>query len=200
CEAAYQDCNSNGRMDVCDVFLFGLDCNTNGVPDGCELATTDCNSNGIPDACDGAADCNHNGIPDSCEVVLDCNTNGTDDWCEAVDCNTNGVPDSCEVVPDCNTNGTDDWCEAPDDDRDGVIVGCDNCNSIFNPDQQPWLLRQFGASVSPNVAPSTAITVDGHLATAFLQSAQNPGLKLWYDRNSDLSADASEITALANFS
>jgi len=51
--AGYEDCNSNGVPDACDL----PDCNANGVPDDCDITSgtsDDCNENGIPDECENA--------------------------------------------------------------------------------------------------------------------------------------------------
>jgi hypothetical protein len=51
--AGYEDCNSNGVPDACDL----PDCNANGVPDECDITSgtsDDCNENGIPDECENA--------------------------------------------------------------------------------------------------------------------------------------------------
>jgi len=119
-EVAGVDCNSNGTVDLCDVFTgTSFDCNSNGTPDECEA---DCNSNGIPDECDitnlTSTDCDANGVPDECDT--DCNSNGIPDSCDlatvtSLDCNLNGVPDECDTAlgtsADCNFNSIPDECE-----------------------------------------------------------------------------------------
>ncbi|MDX2198230.1 MAG: hypothetical protein SF069_04565 [Phycisphaerae bacterium] len=152
---SFNDCDSNGIPDECDLSCASpgcnvagcgqaSDCNSNGVPDTCE---TDCNNNNIPDDCDitsgFALDCNGNTIPDSCDIaigtVLDCNLNGVPDSCDlssgtALDCNANGIPDSCDIASgaaqDCNVNGIPDACEiqagtVQDCNRNGVPDSCD---------------------------------------------------------------------------
>lgn len=156
------DCDQNGVPDECDIELGHLadlddngvadlcdpDCNDNGYPDGYELLRgweNDCNLNGRPDRCDIASgdslDLNHNGIPDECEA--DCNGNGIPDDLDialglSTDCNGNGIPDECELadglLEDCDANGIADLCEL-DSDGDGIIDACDNCPSVYNPDQ-----------------------------------------------------------------
>ena len=73
-----QDCNHNGRPDVCDIRdALETDCNNNRIPDSCETLP-DCQPNFIPDVCDilnchgepFCVDVNpHNGIPDICESL-----------------------------------------------------------------------------------------------------------------------------------
>ncbi|HEY3243692.1 MAG TPA: thrombospondin type 3 repeat-containing protein, partial [Phycisphaerae bacterium] len=143
------DCNGNDIPDECDIAAGREhDCNGNGIPDTCDIiagTSQDCNNNFIPDECDITAststDCDGNGVPDSCDP--DCDSNGVADACEIAaglspDCNQNGVPDACEIASgaaaDCNSNGIPDTCE-PDTDGDGVIDDCDNCRTVFNPNQ-----------------------------------------------------------------
>ena len=86
------------------------------------------------------ADCNTNGIPDECD--LDCGTSGgpcqVAGCGQSADCNTNGVPDECDLgagtSQDCQSNGVPDECD-PDGDLDGVADDCDNCPTVWNPDQ-----------------------------------------------------------------
>ena len=71
----FDDCNSNGVPDNCDITING-DCNANGIPDDCDIDSgfsLDCNGNGVPDDCDIAdgtsPDSNGNLIPDDCEFT-----------------------------------------------------------------------------------------------------------------------------------
>jgi hypothetical protein len=126
------DCNSNDRLDVCEV-AEGLqpDCDGNGLPDSCDIArgkSGDCDLDGIPDQCqiasDPSIDCNANGLIDSCEgaidPALDCDGNGVIDECQiaqdqSLDCNANGVLDSCDILTrtseDVDSNGQPDECQ-----------------------------------------------------------------------------------------
>ena len=68
------DCNSNGRIDACELAEEGADCDLNGLIDSCEIASQDaqdCDGNLVVDVCDIASgfdsDGNENGIPDACE-------------------------------------------------------------------------------------------------------------------------------------
>jgi hypothetical protein len=51
----WSDCNSNGRLDSCDIADgTSEDCNENGVPDECDIADGTCadaDANGVPDDC-----------------------------------------------------------------------------------------------------------------------------------------------------
>ncbi|HVP13234.1 MAG TPA: hypothetical protein VMV94_18825, partial [Phycisphaerae bacterium] len=154
-----QDCNDNGRPDVCDP-----DCDGDGIPNACEIADcppddpscADCNGNWIPDGCDVAdcdgslwcRDCNGNGILDACDIASgtsqDCQLNGIPDECEVpplcpacLDCNVDGVPDECQLEDDdCDGDGIPDECdvpplcpECPDCNVDGIP---DACQLIYN--------------------------------------------------------------------
>ena len=69
---AFEDCNGNGRSDLCDLSESASDdCNGNLVPDECD---EDCNRNGRPDDCeivDGAADCDNDALLDECETATE---------------------------------------------------------------------------------------------------------------------------------
>ena len=76
------DCNSNGRLDVCEVTCTP----SSSFP---ELACFDSDSFcSYPLGCGTAPDCNHNAAPDECDTA-----DGTSE-----DCNGNGVPDECESI------------------------------------------------------------------------------------------------------
>ncbi len=55
----FQDCNSNGLGDECDLTNGSSnDCNNSGIPDECELASgalQDCNTNALPDECEAVS-------------------------------------------------------------------------------------------------------------------------------------------------
>lgn len=127
------DCNSNDRVDVCEVAEGSQpDCNGNGLPDSCDVArgkSGDCDGDGLPDECEIASnpalDCNTNGVLDSCDLAVggtavDCDASGRLDSCElaenaAIDCNANGIIDSCDVLTrtseDIDSNGRPDECQ-----------------------------------------------------------------------------------------
>lgn len=147
---AHQDCNGNGRLDVCDVTSgTSQDADGNGIPDECE---PDCNGNGILDRLDVVSgtseDCNGDGRPDECDP--DCNENGSSDRCDvangaSLDCNINGIPDSCELrdgtSTDTDGNGVLDECD-PDcngnevsDDTDISLGTSKDCNDNDIPDE-----------------------------------------------------------------
>lgn len=158
-ENGFQDCNSNGLYDFCDVDCafpgcnvpncgHSQDCNHDYVPDECQ---GDCNNNGVPDVCE--TDCNNNFVADSCEIGsdtnLDCNLNGKLDQCDiasglSADCNENGIPDECEAQDDCNQNGLQDICDiangsSQDHDRNGVPDECQSAapTTFFVDDDAP---------------------------------------------------------------
>ncbi len=145
CQLAFNDCNSNGVPDECDIATgTSFDCNGNGIPDECDIASgtsADCNNDSVPDECQTTGnDCDNNGVPDECDP--DCNNNGIPDACDiangdSIDCNGNGVPDECELAGhDCNNNGTLDECDIADGtsadcDGNGIPDECENstdCN------------------------------------------------------------------------
>ena len=122
------DCNSDGRIDVCQIESGEFaDINDNGVIDDCE----DCNGNGIVDSFDIAdglsLDCQPDGIPDECQMLAgDCNGDGIPDTC-APDCDADSVPDSCAIASglseDVDGNGVPDECE--DCNLNGIPDGLD---------------------------------------------------------------------------
>jgi len=127
---------------------YWQDCNTNGIPDSCDLTCVGSCGTEYP-GCGQSSDCNDNDFPDECEVPplgtgADCNTNGVPDVCDVPpigtgpDCQPNGIPDECEVPPlgtgpDCQPNGIPDACDisgggSDDYDASGVPDECEDCN------------------------------------------------------------------------
>ena len=186
CLSIGQDCQPNGRVDLCDIRLGvspdcnenetpdecdlagGLesDCNTNGVPDSCE-SNEDCNENGSPDICDLAngtsADCNSNHVPDECETNADCNQNGIQDICDIAaatskDCDQDGVPDECEI--DCNFNGINDVCEA-ECNGNGVPDDCDIANATSSDCDSNGIPDECDLDCNGNTIPDTCDILAG---------------------------------------
>ena len=65
-----------------------------------------------------------------------------------VDCNHNGLPDSCEAP-------------IPDQDSDGVGDPCDNCTTVYNPNQSNIDGDAFGDVCDPCPFDPTNTKVDG---------------------------------------
>jgi len=87
-----------------------------------------------------APDCNANGTRDECEVPASagCPIGTCLDAC-AADCNENCIPDDCET----------------DTDGDGYIDDCDNCPSVFNPDQADCNGDGIGDACAVSCGPNT---------------------------------------------
>ena len=104
--AAPSDDDAGDRSGSAYVFDCRSDCNSNGRLDSCDIAdgtSEDCNENGVPDECDIAdgtsADADANGVPD------DCITNGDDDGRPSSDQAGNETSsdddDTAETLPSC---------------------------------------------------------------------------------------------------
>jgi probable HAF family extracellular repeat protein len=103
-----------GSIELIPVFN---DCNSNGIADECDIAdgfSEDCNINGRPDDCDitlgFSEDCNGNDIPDECELryaVFDLDTLGGDES------KAFGLNDAGEVVG---------WADTGDEDPPGTPI------------------------------------------------------------------------------
>jgi hypothetical protein len=145
-------------VDACPGFDDRIDSDGDGVPDGCDICPNDPSIQYSEDpdygvcGCDGDTD--GDGVCNSLDICQ-----GFDDH---VDSDGDGVPDGCDICKDdasiscatdpkylvCGCDGDDDEdgvcnkldiCPGFDDnidiDEDGHPDACDNCGSVYNPDQ-----------------------------------------------------------------
>jgi hypothetical protein len=107
----YDDCNSNGRSDLCDIEIgTSGDCNNNQIPDDCE---TDTDTDGVIDDCDNCPN-------DPNTDQADNDDDGAGDVCDDDDDNDGvlDVDDNCPFIAHPNQeNG----------DGDEVGDACDDC-------------------------------------------------------------------------
>jgi formylglycine-generating enzyme required for sulfatase activity len=153
------DCDSNGIIDRCQIFLgTDFDCNANGNLDACDLVGSvvrDCDGNGTPDTCDidgGASDIDADGVLDSCEQAFG-------------DLNLDGVisgADLAQVLTAWGTSGVADF------DGDGNVGGADLAFILSRWRESPPWVGPTIASVTPTsgtTAGGTAITITGTALT-----------------------------------
>jgi hypothetical protein len=148
-------------VDKCPGFDDNIDTDGDGIPDGCDKCPTDPEIQYSEDEayikCGCNGDTDHDGVCNADDICP-----GFDDH---IDTDGDGVPDGCDVCPldpevgkssknnedysKCGCEGdTDhdgvcndvDKCPGFDDkidsDEDGIPDGCDNCASVYNPEQR----------------------------------------------------------------
>lgn len=161
----FEDCDSSGLPDECDV-----DCGPVGGT--CDLpgcGQSDCNANGVPDACD-IAECDISGVCVSLVCVGGLNNgNACADDADCVDlpcndCNLNGVPDACDIgnltSADADMNGVLDECVEYIGPSSGNWSEAGNWNGNVVPDNGVDSFSVTLKGTEDNVVLNLDVTID----------------------------------------